>query len=153
MNLYLIEMMSKCDGRNVNCEKCMFRDHPECRNAMARHAAAELRLNGVMLDNSRSISANLHTQREELREIVDSQAKALELFEEMCGMIAEELSKLKHCPTCKYNPESDDMEMSEICKSCQAGESEWLLHERLMPTERAEKMAEKPPEEAEDEPV
>lgn len=136
MNGDLIRMMSKCDGTNKNCKGCMFREHPECRNAMARHAAAVLNLSDVMFENSRMISSAAIAKREEAMETMEAQAVALEMYEEMCGKIALELSEAKHCPTCLHNP-PDDLEMSEICKKCQAGDSEWLLAERLQPRRRS----------------
>lgn len=142
MDKALINMMAKCDGTKKNCEGCAFAEHPECRNAMNRHGAAVLNLTTVMLENSREISTAAIARRKEAEQTIEAQARALGMFEEMSGNIAQALWEQKHCPTCQNNPE--DIEMSEICRKCQSGESEWLMAKRLMPRVPGEETGKEP---------
>lgn len=144
MDKALINMMAKCDGTKKNCEGCAFAEHPECRNAMNRHGAAVLNLTTVMFENSREISSAAIARRKEAEQTIEAQARALGMFEEMSGNIAQELWEQKHCPTCQNNPE--DIEMSEICRKCQSGESEWLMAKRLMPRAPGDAPADAPGE-------
>lgn len=135
MNEMLITMMGKCDGTRKHCKGCMYEDHPECRNAMSKHAAAALKLDEVMLDNRNALVNALTAERDYLRKAAEAQETAIGMYQQMTGRIAEELHTLKHCETClhKGEPVSEGHCLPDACVECSTGESQWLLAKRLQP--------------------
>lgn len=140
MNEKLITTMAKCDGTKKNCEGCMYSAHPECRNALARHAAAALKLDEVLLENQRHVQQAITDERDYLREAAASQEIVIGMYQQMTGRIAEELHTLKHCETClhKGEPVSEGHCLPDACVECSTGESRWLLAKRLQPDDPRE---------------
>lgn len=130
----IIKMLERCDGTRKNCEGCMYQEHPACRNAMAKHAAAELSLGEIRLGNTQTMLEAVKGERDYLRKAMESYELALAMHEQMSGRIAEKMYEMKLCETCLHNPE-EDANPPEICERCQAGVSEWLLAKELQPDE------------------
>lgn len=128
----IIKMLERCDGTRKNCEGCMYQEHPACRNAMAKHAAAELSLGEIRLGNTQTMLEAVVQERDYMRKALEMQETALGMYEQMTGRIAQNLHALKHCETCLHY--QDDAEVPpEVCVSCKAGVSEWLLAKHLQP--------------------
>ena len=128
----IIKMLEKCDGTRKNCEGCLYEEHPLCRNAMAQHAAAQLQLDEIQLGNTAQMLAAVTNERDYLRKALETQETALGMYEQMTGRIAQNLYALKHCETCLHYQEDAEVK-PEVCVSCKAGASEWLLAKHLQP--------------------
>lgn len=128
----IIKMLERCDGTRKNCEGCLYQEHPACRNAMAKHAAAELSLGEIRLGNTQTMLEAVVQERDYMRKALEMHETALGMYEQMTGRIAQNLYALKHCETCMHY--QDDAEVPpEVCVSCKAGVSEWLLAKHLQP--------------------
>lgn len=128
----IIKMLEKCDGTRKNCEGCLYEEHPLCRNAMAQHAAAQLKLDEIQLGNTAQMLDAVTNERDYLRKALETQETALGMYEQMTGRIAQNLYALKHCETCLHYQEDAEVP-PEVCVSCQDGVSEWLLAKHLQP--------------------
>lgn len=128
----IIKMLERCDGTRKNCEGCMYQEHPACRNAMAKHAAAELSLGEIRMRNTQTMLEAVKGERDYLRKAMESYELALAMHEQMSGRIAEKMYEMRLCETCLHNP-GEDAHPPEICERCQAGVSEWLLAKELQP--------------------
>ena len=128
----IIKMLEKCDGTRKNCEGCLYEEHPLCRNAMAQHAAAQLKLDEIQLGNTAQMLAAVTNERDYLRKALETQETALGMYEQMTGRIAQSLYALKHCETCLHYQEAAEVP-PEVCVSCKDGVSEWLLAKHLQP--------------------
>lgn len=133
----IIKMLEKCDGTRKNCEGCMYAEHPLCRNAMAQHAAAQLKLDEIQLGNTAQMLAAVTNERDYLRKALETQETALGMYEQMCDRIALKLSGLRHCETCLHK--GDIIEAAgkppKACEECYATamSSEWMLAKELQP--------------------
>lgn len=128
----IIKMLEKCDGTRKNCEGCLYEAHPLCRNAMAQHAAAQLKLDEIQLGNTAQMLTAVTNERDYLRKALETQETALGMYEQMTGRIAQNLYALKHCETCLHYQEDAEVP-PEVCVNCQDGVSEWLLAKHLQP--------------------
>lgn len=142
-NEKLIQNMMKCDGRKLNCDECIFKNHPACRNAMARHAGAMINLQEVVLENQAAVVHNLEAGKKEMENFARTQGKVMKELGEILDGVAADLCQQRHCPTCEHwTPEDEDM--SEVCAQCSAegSESQWELAKRYYP-ENKQKTEEK----------
>ena len=128
-NEKLYGSMLKCDGTTKNCEGCLFRKVPDCRNAMAHHAGAMIQLQEVVLDN---VGAQSAAQEAEIRELQRKNRQLDRVNQDLCdGLrnIRNGLKELRHCASCEYNiPQKDEMEESArkmVCAGCHEEHSNW----------------------------
>lgn len=135
MNEKLIHDMMNCDGRKVNCADCNFREHPDCRNAMASHAGALIQMQDVVIANQAATVSALTRKRDDMESMARLNGKVLGEMGEILDKLAEDLANGRHCPTCEHcAPEGVD-ETPEICAKCmeEGAESLWELAKRYMP--------------------
>lgn len=130
----LINDLTKCDGRNLNCKSCMFREHPACRDAMARHAAAQAKLYEAELENkdtmmriSTEMSGKLVAERNAAVELLKKEEQMITDLQTLMHRVFATLDECRHCPTCLYATAEDDDETPDICKICtvEGGNSMW----------------------------
>lgn len=127
-NENLIMSMMICDGTRKNCERCVFKEHPECRNALAHHAGALIQLQDVVIENTGRIQRKLLIDRERLNNRCEQDEDALRELEEAHKLLIRRLRDLKHCDTCDVRSlECPEKEREERCKACKAGSSQWAL--------------------------
>jgi hypothetical protein len=135
MNEKMIKDMMMCDGRNVNCQKCSFREHPDCRNAMARHAGALIQLQDVVIANQAATVTALVDKRDRMESMALLNGRVLGEMGEILDNLAADLRAERHCPSCENcAPENVDVQ-PEICVKCMAegAESQWDLAKRYLP--------------------
>ena len=135
MNEKLIHDMMNCDGRKVNCADCNFREHPDCRNAMASHAGALIQMQDVVIANQAATVSALTRKRDDMESMALLNGRVLGEMGEILDKLAEDLAKGRHCPTCEHCAPEDVDEAPEICAKCmtEGAESLWDLAKRYMP--------------------
>lgn len=135
MNEKLIHDMMNCDGRKVNCDRCNFREHPDCRNAMASHAGALIQMQDVVIANQAATVSALTRKRDNMESMARLNSKVLGEMGEILDKLAEDLAKGRHCPTCQHCAPEDVDETPEICAKCmeEGAESLWELSKRYQP--------------------
>lgn len=120
-NEQLINSMLKCDGTKGNCVECIFRDNPECRNAMAHHGGALIQLQDVVIHNQavtaskvgsdkRMLQIKLETSERERAEMIKRMRALLDYIYEQCGCKACEHYDGDACKHCK---DKDEWELSD----------------------------------------
>lgn len=147
----LINDLTKCDGRNKNCKACMFREHPACRDAMARHAASQMELYEAELENkdtmmriSTEMSGKLVAERNAAVELLKKEEQMIVDLQTLMHRVFATLDECRHCPTCLYATAEEGEEMPEICKTCMAAEDNGSMWEpkeeytRVKPKEEPE---------------
>lgn len=139
MNEKLIHDMMNCDGRKVNCDNCNFREHPDCRNAMASHAGALIQMQDVVIANQAATVNALTRKRDDMESMARLNGKVLGEMGEILDKLAEDLAKARHCPTCEHCAPEDVDETPEICAKCmtEGAESLWDLAKRYLPDKPA----------------
>lgn len=135
MNEKLIHDMMNCDGRKVNCDNCNFREHPDCRNAMASHAGALIQMQDVVIANQAATVSALTRKRDEMEQMAKINGHVLGQIGEKLDKLAEDLKKQRHCPTCYHCASEDEDEQPEVCTMClkEDAESQWALAHRYWP--------------------
>ena len=135
MNEKLIHDMMNCDGRKVNCADCNFREHPDCRNAMASHAGALIQMQDVVIANQAATVSALTRKRDNMESMALLNGRVLGEMGEILDKLAEDLAKERHCPTCEHCAPEDVDETPEICAECmeEGAVSLWELAKRYMP--------------------
>lgn len=135
MNEKLIHDMMNCDGRKVNCGNCNFREHPDCRNAMASHAGALIQMQDVVIANQAATVSALARKRDDMESMARLNGKVLGEMGEILDKLAEDLANGRHCPTCEHCAPEDVDETPEICAKCmtEGAESLWELSKRYQP--------------------
>lgn len=151
----LILSMMECDGRAINCEGCAFREHPDCRDAMARHGAAMINLQDVVNRNTAAMLAKVKNDRENAIATAHDINKRCTDISEVLGRILDGLRESRHCDSCGTLKDGADHQASEArCKACREGESLWYLDEGFGAPPKAEEIAkavEAEPDEAREE--
>ena len=134
-NEKLIHDMMHCNGMKKNCDECSFREHPDCRNAMARHAGALIQLQDVVIENQGRTAHHLMSKRESAESMARLNGKVLGEMGEILDGLADDLAKARHCPTCEHCAPEDVEEQPEICVGClkETEESCWELAKRYLP--------------------
>lgn len=152
MNEKMINDMMMCDGRKVNCDKCGFREHPDCRNAMARHAGALIQLQDVVIANQAATVAAVVEKRDRMQSMAMLNGQVLGEMGEILDKLAADLKAERHCPTCEYCAPEDVEEQPEVCRICMTPDvdSLWELAKRYKP---AKEETEDDEDEATDGPV
>lgn len=128
----LIDSMLKCDGTRKNCEKCVFKEHPDCRNAMAHHAGALIQMQDVVIENSGAIQRRLIIERNGLKMRAQNAEKQLGQCKEEFRRVLEKLLDIRHCETCEASADGfSETEREERCKACKE-QSLWALDEKIV---------------------
>ena len=150
MNEKLIHDMMNCDGRKVNCDNCNFREHPDCRNAMASHAGALIQMQDVVIANQAATVSALTRKRDDMESMARLNGKVLGEMGEILDKLAEDLANGRHCPTCEHCAPEDVDETPEVCAKCmtEGAESLWDLAKRYLPEQEDDKEPEETDEEA-----
>lgn len=148
----MVKDMMHCDGRKVNCDTCGFREHPDCRNAMSKHAGALIQLQDVVIANQASMVAAVVEKRDRMQGMAMLNGRVLGEMGEILDKLAADLSKERYCPTCEHCAPEDVDEQPEVCRICMTPDedSRWELAKRYKP-ERAK--PEEPEEDSGDEGV
>lgn len=138
MNEKMIHDMMHCNGQKMNCDTCSFREHPECRNAMARHAAALIQLQDVVIDNQGRTAQSLMGKRDSAENLAKLNGKVLGELGEILDGLGADLAKQRHCPTCEHCAPEEEDEQPEICQICMTpgDDSCWELAKRYLPEEK-----------------
>lgn len=124
----MIESMLKCDGTRGNCEGCTFREHPDCRNAMASHAGALIQLQEIMTRNHAAMMGKVMHERDLLEKALRQANEHIEMMCDNSERIHNGLRGLRHCDSCDALCAGANPEISEArCKLCREAESQWML--------------------------
>lgn len=128
----LIESMLNCDGTRGNCEGCIFREHPDCRNAMARHGGALIQMQEVMTKNHSAMLGKVMHERDLLNETLQKANEHIEKLGDHIERLHGGLMAARHCDSCSAHAEGANPELSEArCKLCKEKESQWGLNEEF----------------------
>ena len=111
----IIKDLTRCDGKNGTCKTCTYKEHPACREAMAREAAAVLNLQGVRLKISTEMTGKVLVERNEALKMVEAYMAHKEGVDELIARLFGDLAEMRHCPTCKHKNEAEDY---EYCRQC-----------------------------------
>lgn len=143
MNEKMIHDMMHCNGQKKNCDGCSFREHPACRDAMARHAAAMIQLQDVVIESQGATVAALREKRDRMENMENLNGKVLKELGEILDGLGADLAAQRHCPTCEHCAPEDEDEQPEICLICMTpgDDSAWELAKRYLP-ENKEKQPE-----------
>lgn len=117
----IINDLNRCDGKNGTCKTCTYRDHPACREAMAREAAARMQLREVQMRISKEINGKLVMERNHAVELVKAYMANKEGVDELIARLFGDLAAMRHCATCKHNGVAED---HEYCKQCMLEEAD-----------------------------
>lgn len=143
-NEMLAKQMMKCDGTNKNCEGCMFRDHPGCRNAMAHHGGALIQLQDMVIEN---LAQTINGLKGSLAKKTADHQTVTQIAERACyqaNALEDHLRARKDCKTCNYDCMGQGT--PEVCDKCRGAESQWELCYKFKLEHRMD-----PPEDEEDE--
>lgn len=142
-NEKLIQSMLKCDGTRKNCERCVFREHPDCRNAMAHHAGALIQLQDVVVENSGAIQRKVLEERHAAQVALSRETEAREEIREAYLKLLIHLRERKDCGSCAVKAGTADLpeeDCESICKECQGGETSlWAFNEEIVKVSPCEK--------------
>lgn len=131
-NQVLINSMMKCDGTRKNCERCVFKEHPDCRNAMAHHAGALIQLQDVVVENSGAIQRKLLFERCGLKMRAENAEKNQAQCMKEYGLLLDKLRSIRHCATCEASADGYSLTEREVrCEACQE-KSMWQLDEKIV---------------------
>jgi hypothetical protein len=111
----IIKDLARCDGKNGTCKTCTYKEHPACREAMAREAAAVLNLQGVRLKISTEMTGKVLVERNQALKMVEAYIAHKEGVDELIARLFGDLCEMRHCATCRYNGKED---AAEICADC-----------------------------------
>lgn len=152
MNEKMIHDMMHCDGQKKNCDSCSFREHPACRNALARHAAAMIQLQDVVIENQGATVAALREKRDQMESMASLNGKVLKKLGEILDGLGADLAAQRHCPTCEHCATEEEDEQPEICRICmtQGDDSAWELAKRYLPENKKKPEGEEPEPEDEE---
>lgn len=114
----LINDLMRCDGRRESCEKCTYREHPKCRDAIAREAAAVLAHRETQLEIAKSMLGKVILERDEALKMIPAALKAVEARELLLKAMMTDLDACKHCKTCKYDGYDWQDDIDDKCKEC-----------------------------------
>ena len=124
----LIESMLQCDGTRGNCEGCTFREHPDCRNAMAHHGGALIQLQEVMTRNHSAMLGKVMHERDLLEQALRQANEHMERQDERLEKLHCGLWASKHCDSCDALAAGANPELTEArCNLCREGQSQWEL--------------------------
>lgn len=149
-NTTIINDMNRCDGKNGTCKTCMYKEHPACREAMAREAAARMQLRDVQLRISKEINGKLVFERNQALKMVEAYMAHKEGVDELIARLFGDLAAMRHCATCRYNGKED---AAEICADCMmeadgdmpAPGSQWEPADRYTTIDKPGETEEQPP--------
>lgn len=128
----LIDSMLNCDGTRKNCEKCVFKEHPNCRNAMAHHAGALIQMQDVVIENSGALQRKVLIERESLKNRAENAEKQLKKCMDEFKAVLDKLREIRHCETCEASADGfSETEREERCKVCKEL-SLWTLDEKIV---------------------
>lgn len=132
-NQKLYGSMLKCDGTTKNCEGCVFRKVPDCRNAMAHHAGALIQLQEVALDNVGAQSAAQEAEIRKLHQLTKDLSEGLQEVNQRLTHVVNGLEEERHCASCKHvipcEGEMEEATREMICEGCKKEHSNWTLRE------------------------
>lgn len=137
----LIESMLQCDGTRGNCEGCTFREHPDCRNAMAHHGGALIQMQEVMTRNHSAMLGKVMHERDLLEQALRQANERIERLGERLEKLHCGLWASKHCDSCDALSPGANPELTEArCKLCREGQSQWELDKDFGAQPKAEKI-------------
>lgn len=113
----IIKDLARCDGKNGTCKTCTYKEHPACREAMAREAAAVLNLQGVRLKISTEMTGKVLVERNEALKMVQAYMDHKDAVDVLIARLFGDLAAMRHCVTCKHN-RGDEGQDDEVCQSC-----------------------------------
>lgn len=117
----IIKDLARCDGKNGTCKTCTYKEHPACREAMAREAAAVLNLQGVRLKISTEMTGKVLVERDHALKMVEAYIAHKEGVDQLIARLFGDLAEMRHCATCKHNGVAED---HEYCKQCMLEEAD-----------------------------
>ena len=145
INLKLMELLAKCDGKNATCKDCDYREHPACREAMAREAAAEMYREHTRLKIAKEMLGKVTVVRDEAMETVRGLMQACEARDTLIKRIFRDLDERRDCPTCRYHGCKDE-EGVERCRGCMTCRSAWMPKDKYCRVEPVEAPQEDAPD-------
>ena len=123
-NAMLYQSMLKCDGTQKNCQGCVFKGIPDCRNAMAHHAGALIQLQDVVIENAGQQSG---AQMATIRKLNEENLACMKENNQLNDVVVNLLTGLKeerHCASCKNRTDENH---EETCKQCREAASMYTL--------------------------
>lgn len=116
-NEKLIQSMLKCDGTRKNCARCVFKEHPDCRNAMAHHAGALIQLQDVVVENLGVIQRKALMERDMHLSGLKTTDGQLSELKDSYGQLIQHLRDRKDCGSCAVKAGTSGL-TEEECKVC-----------------------------------